>query len=157
MVCFSLYVHSEGHIGLERKVTKLEAMVKMLQEDLKKVGEKIQYMHIYMHTAHTLYDAPVPVDFCGLQTLLCVVLRDNFLVPRLYSSTSMKNEGGWLICIQWSREQMKINILPSESTQSAVDVPPLLFRFHSAAHRCSLLTQVSLQSLKLLFLTSRHL
>ncbi|XP_054474220.1 signal-induced proliferation-associated 1-like protein 1 isoform X2 [Anoplopoma fimbria] len=27
---------SEGHIGLERKVTKLEAMVKMLQEDLKK-------------------------------------------------------------------------------------------------------------------------
>lgn len=30
--------HSEGHIGLERKVTKLEAMLKMLQEDLKKVG-----------------------------------------------------------------------------------------------------------------------
>ncbi|XP_034383578.1 signal-induced proliferation-associated 1-like protein 1 [Cyclopterus lumpus] len=27
---------SEGHIGLERKVTKLESMVKMLQEDLKK-------------------------------------------------------------------------------------------------------------------------
>ena len=35
LICF----HSEGHIGLERKVTKLEAMVKMLQEDLKKVGE----------------------------------------------------------------------------------------------------------------------
>ncbi|KAK0134505.1 Signal-induced proliferation-associated 1-like protein 1 [Merluccius polli] len=30
---------SEGHIGLERKVTKLEAMVKMLQEDLKKERE----------------------------------------------------------------------------------------------------------------------
>lgn len=38
-MCF-LSFHSEGHIGLERKVTKLEAMVKMLQEDLKKVGEK---------------------------------------------------------------------------------------------------------------------
>lgn len=37
-ICF----HSEGHIGLERKVTKLEAMVKMLQEDLKKVGEITQ-------------------------------------------------------------------------------------------------------------------
>lgn len=36
-MCFFLF-HSEGHIGLERKVTKLEAMVKMLQEDLKKVG-----------------------------------------------------------------------------------------------------------------------
>lgn len=36
------HFHSEGHIGLERKVTKLEAMVKMLQEDLKKVGEKAQ-------------------------------------------------------------------------------------------------------------------
>lgn len=37
---FRLFLfHSEGHIGLERKVTKLEAMVKMLQEDLKKVGE----------------------------------------------------------------------------------------------------------------------
>lgn len=34
------FFHSEGHIGLERKVTKLEAMVKMLQEDLKKVREK---------------------------------------------------------------------------------------------------------------------
>uniref|UniRef100_A0A4W6BXG8 Signal-induced proliferation-associated 1 like 1 n=1 Tax=Lates calcarifer TaxID=8187 RepID=A0A4W6BXG8_LATCA len=32
--------HSEGHIGLERKVTKLEAMVKMLQEDLKKEREE---------------------------------------------------------------------------------------------------------------------
>uniref|UniRef100_A0A3Q3VPN0 Uncharacterized protein n=1 Tax=Mola mola TaxID=94237 RepID=A0A3Q3VPN0_MOLML len=34
----SCYDHeiNEGHIGLERKVTKLEAMVKMLQEDLKK-------------------------------------------------------------------------------------------------------------------------
>lgn len=31
---------SEGHIGLERKVTKLEAMVKMLQEDLKKEREE---------------------------------------------------------------------------------------------------------------------
>ncbi|XP_037305636.2 signal-induced proliferation-associated 1-like protein 1 isoform X2 [Pungitius pungitius] len=30
---------SEGHIGLERKVTKLESMVKMLQEDLKKERE----------------------------------------------------------------------------------------------------------------------
>uniref|UniRef100_A0A667Z0N7 Signal-induced proliferation-associated 1 like 1 n=1 Tax=Myripristis murdjan TaxID=586833 RepID=A0A667Z0N7_9TELE len=30
----------EGHIGLERKVTKLEAMVKMLQEDLKKEREE---------------------------------------------------------------------------------------------------------------------
>lgn len=30
---------SEGHMGLERKVTKLEAMVKMLQEDLKKERE----------------------------------------------------------------------------------------------------------------------
>ncbi len=39
--------HSEGHIGLERKVTKLEAMVKMLQEDLKKVGEEAG---IYAHT-----------------------------------------------------------------------------------------------------------
>ncbi|MEQ2180967.1 hypothetical protein GOODEAATRI_006678, partial [Goodea atripinnis] len=32
-----LYFYSEGHIGLERKVTKLEALVKMLQEDLKKI------------------------------------------------------------------------------------------------------------------------
>ncbi|XP_034018691.1 signal-induced proliferation-associated 1-like protein 1 isoform X3 [Thalassophryne amazonica] len=31
---------SEGHIGLERKVSKLEAMVKMLQEDLKKEREE---------------------------------------------------------------------------------------------------------------------
>ncbi|KAM3861023.1 LOW QUALITY PROTEIN: signal-induced proliferation-associated 1-like protein 1 [Diretmus argenteus] len=31
---------SEGHIGLERKVTKLEAMVKMLQDDLKKEREE---------------------------------------------------------------------------------------------------------------------
>uniref|UniRef100_H3DG68 Signal-induced proliferation-associated 1 like 1 n=1 Tax=Tetraodon nigroviridis TaxID=99883 RepID=H3DG68_TETNG len=31
---------SEGHIGLERKVTKLEAMLKMLQEDLKKEREE---------------------------------------------------------------------------------------------------------------------
>ncbi|XP_010765692.1 signal-induced proliferation-associated 1-like protein 1 [Notothenia coriiceps] len=31
---------SEGHIGLERKVTKLEATVKMLQEDLKKEREE---------------------------------------------------------------------------------------------------------------------
>ncbi|KAM9356130.1 signal-induced proliferation-associated 1-like protein 1 [Pholidichthys leucotaenia] len=31
---------SEGHISLERKVTKLEAMVKMLQEDLKKEREE---------------------------------------------------------------------------------------------------------------------
>uniref|UniRef100_A0A1A8D4I7 Signal-induced proliferation-associated 1 like 1 n=1 Tax=Nothobranchius kadleci TaxID=1051664 RepID=A0A1A8D4I7_NOTKA len=31
---------SEGHIGLERKVTKLEAVVKMLQEDLKKEREE---------------------------------------------------------------------------------------------------------------------
>lgn len=39
---------SEGHIGLERKVTKLEAMVKMLQEDLKKVKGNIQtYAPIY--------------------------------------------------------------------------------------------------------------
>uniref|UniRef100_A0A8C4HSG7 Signal-induced proliferation-associated 1 like 1 n=1 Tax=Dicentrarchus labrax TaxID=13489 RepID=A0A8C4HSG7_DICLA len=38
-VCFFLF-HSEGHIGLERKVTKLEAMVKMLQEDLKKEREE---------------------------------------------------------------------------------------------------------------------
>uniref|UniRef100_A0A3Q3GWH9 Signal-induced proliferation-associated 1 like 1 n=1 Tax=Kryptolebias marmoratus TaxID=37003 RepID=A0A3Q3GWH9_KRYMA len=37
-MCFSF--HSEGHIGLERKVTKLEAMVKMLQEDLKKEREE---------------------------------------------------------------------------------------------------------------------
>uniref|UniRef100_A0AAQ4NQY2 Signal-induced proliferation-associated 1 like 1 n=1 Tax=Gasterosteus aculeatus aculeatus TaxID=481459 RepID=A0AAQ4NQY2_GASAC len=37
MCCF--LIHSEGHIGLERKVTKLEAMVKMLQEDLKKERE----------------------------------------------------------------------------------------------------------------------
>uniref|UniRef100_A0AAV2K9U3 Signal-induced proliferation-associated 1-like protein C-terminal domain-containing protein n=1 Tax=Knipowitschia caucasica TaxID=637954 RepID=A0AAV2K9U3_KNICA len=35
---------SEGHIGLERKVTKLEAMVKMLQEDLKKEREEKQRM-----------------------------------------------------------------------------------------------------------------
>uniref|UniRef100_A0A3Q2DMC7 Signal-induced proliferation-associated 1 like 1 n=1 Tax=Cyprinodon variegatus TaxID=28743 RepID=A0A3Q2DMC7_CYPVA len=35
-----LYFYSEGHIGLERKVTKLEAMVKMLQEDLKKEREE---------------------------------------------------------------------------------------------------------------------
>uniref|UniRef100_A0A3Q2U8P3 Signal-induced proliferation-associated 1 like 1 n=1 Tax=Fundulus heteroclitus TaxID=8078 RepID=A0A3Q2U8P3_FUNHE len=34
------YFYSEGHIGLERKVTKLEAMVKMLQEDLKKEREE---------------------------------------------------------------------------------------------------------------------
>lgn len=33
-------IHSEGHIGLERKVTKLESIVKMLQEDLKKVRAK---------------------------------------------------------------------------------------------------------------------
>ncbi|XP_062324545.1 signal-induced proliferation-associated 1-like protein 1 isoform X2 [Osmerus eperlanus] len=31
---------SEGHMGLERKVTKLEAMVKMLQDDLKKEREE---------------------------------------------------------------------------------------------------------------------
>uniref|UniRef100_A0A8C5HZ13 Signal-induced proliferation-associated 1-like protein 1 n=1 Tax=Gouania willdenowi TaxID=441366 RepID=A0A8C5HZ13_GOUWI len=31
---------SEGHIGLERKVTKLEAVVKMLQDDLKKEREE---------------------------------------------------------------------------------------------------------------------
>uniref|UniRef100_A0A7N6A464 Signal-induced proliferation-associated 1 like 1 n=1 Tax=Anabas testudineus TaxID=64144 RepID=A0A7N6A464_ANATE len=37
---FVLSSHSEGHIGLERKVTKLEAMVKMLQEDLKKEREE---------------------------------------------------------------------------------------------------------------------
>uniref|UniRef100_A0A3B5KU27 Signal-induced proliferation-associated 1 like 1 n=1 Tax=Xiphophorus couchianus TaxID=32473 RepID=A0A3B5KU27_9TELE len=35
-----LHFCSEGHIGLERKVTKLEAMVKMLQEDLKKEREE---------------------------------------------------------------------------------------------------------------------
>lgn len=34
---------SEGHIGLERKVTKLEAMVKMLQEDLKKVRRNLKH------------------------------------------------------------------------------------------------------------------
>uniref|UniRef100_A0A3B4TN25 Signal-induced proliferation-associated 1 like 1 n=1 Tax=Seriola dumerili TaxID=41447 RepID=A0A3B4TN25_SERDU len=34
------YFSFEGHIGLERKVTKLEAMVKMLQEDLKKEREE---------------------------------------------------------------------------------------------------------------------
>uniref|UniRef100_A0A665U6R7 Signal-induced proliferation-associated 1 like 1 n=1 Tax=Echeneis naucrates TaxID=173247 RepID=A0A665U6R7_ECHNA len=38
-LCF-FAIHSEGHIGLERKVTKLEAMVKMLQEDLKKEREE---------------------------------------------------------------------------------------------------------------------
>ena len=42
-VCF----YSEGHIGLERKVTKLEAMVKMLQDDLKKVGDNI---HTYTYS-----------------------------------------------------------------------------------------------------------
>uniref|UniRef100_A0A8C2WTY8 Signal-induced proliferation-associated 1 like 1 n=1 Tax=Cyclopterus lumpus TaxID=8103 RepID=A0A8C2WTY8_CYCLU len=44
-MCFFL-IHSEGHIGLERKVTKLESMVKMLQEDLKKVGEKHKRVHM---------------------------------------------------------------------------------------------------------------
>lgn len=47
------FFHSEGHIGLERKVTKLEAMVKMLQEDLKKVGDKDKIIYIstvYLHT-----------------------------------------------------------------------------------------------------------
>uniref|UniRef100_A0A3P9L8R6 Signal-induced proliferation-associated 1 like 1 n=1 Tax=Oryzias latipes TaxID=8090 RepID=A0A3P9L8R6_ORYLA len=38
--CFPLKTSGEGHIGLERKVTKLEAMVKMLQEDLKKEREE---------------------------------------------------------------------------------------------------------------------
>lgn len=47
-VCL-FFFDSEGHIGLERKVTKLEAMVKMLQEDLKKVGEKSQHMIQYKH------------------------------------------------------------------------------------------------------------
>lgn len=42
--------HSEGHIGLERKVTKLEAMLKMLQEDLKKVGFPQYHAHIYAYT-----------------------------------------------------------------------------------------------------------
>lgn len=52
MCCF--LIHSEGHIGLERKVTKLEAMVKMLQEDLKKVGEPTKTC---AHThARTHYD-----------------------------------------------------------------------------------------------------
>lgn len=41
-----VFFHSEGHIGLERKVTKLEAMLKMLQEDLKKVGVLQHYAHL---------------------------------------------------------------------------------------------------------------
>ena len=54
-MCFFL-CHSEGHIGLERKVTKLEAMVKMLQEDLKKVGEKTQtYALISTYTQYIVY------------------------------------------------------------------------------------------------------
>uniref|UniRef100_A0A8C7XJN0 Signal-induced proliferation-associated 1 like 1 n=1 Tax=Oryzias sinensis TaxID=183150 RepID=A0A8C7XJN0_9TELE len=36
----TVFSFPEGHIGLERKVTKLEAMVKMLQEDLKKEREE---------------------------------------------------------------------------------------------------------------------
>lgn len=49
-VCIS---YSEGHIGLERKVTKLEAMVKMLQEDLKKVleGLKTRDLSKYSHSS----------------------------------------------------------------------------------------------------------
>ena len=43
---------SEGHIGLERKVTKLEAMVKMLQEDLKKVGDKMQTYNLHVFWRH---------------------------------------------------------------------------------------------------------
>lgn len=46
-----VFFRSEGHIGLERKVTKLEAMLKMLQEDLKKVG----VLHHYtLQTFHFL-------------------------------------------------------------------------------------------------------
>ncbi|KAL0963086.1 hypothetical protein UPYG_G00349490 [Umbra pygmaea] len=37
---------SEGPAGLERKVTKLEAMVKMLQDDLKKEREEKQRLHM---------------------------------------------------------------------------------------------------------------
>uniref|UniRef100_A0A6Q2XWZ5 Signal-induced proliferation-associated 1 like 1 n=1 Tax=Esox lucius TaxID=8010 RepID=A0A6Q2XWZ5_ESOLU len=37
---------SEGPAGLERKVTKLEAMVKMLQDDLKKEREEKQRLHL---------------------------------------------------------------------------------------------------------------
>lgn len=52
----SVFFNSEGHIGLERKVTKLEAMLKMLQEDLKKVGNlaafKGFYAHIYMYSQY---------------------------------------------------------------------------------------------------------
>lgn len=49
-VCIS---YSEGHIGLERKVTKLEAMVKMLQEDLKKVLEELKTRDLskYSHSS----------------------------------------------------------------------------------------------------------
>lgn len=46
-----VFFHSEGHIGLERKVTKLEAMLKMLQEDLKKVGI---LQHYTLQTFHFL-------------------------------------------------------------------------------------------------------
>lgn len=46
------YSSSEGHIGLERKVTKLEAMLKMLQEDLKKVGVLRHCAHIYMYSQY---------------------------------------------------------------------------------------------------------
>lgn len=56
----SVFLNSEGHIGLERKVTKLEAMLKMLQEDLKKVGNlaafvqgfKSFYAHISMYSQY---------------------------------------------------------------------------------------------------------
>lgn len=64
-MCFFLF-HSEGHIGLERKVTKLEAMVKMLQEDLKKVGGE----NANVCTFFIFY------FFCGLKPPSCVVLND---------------------------------------------------------------------------------
>lgn len=86
-MCFFL-VHSEGHIGLERKVTKLEAMVKMLQEDLKKVGEKTRT------SAHaSIYIDTVLVDChrmrrelfsACLQPPLCVVLKGRCLPPPLF-------------------------------------------------------------------------
>ncbi|XP_052357901.1 signal-induced proliferation-associated 1-like protein 1 [Oncorhynchus keta] len=37
---------SEGPAGLERKLTKLEAMVRMLQDDLKKEREEKQRLHL---------------------------------------------------------------------------------------------------------------
>lgn len=128
MICFFLF-HSEGHIGLERKVTKLEAMVKMLQEDLKKVGEKTQtYAHTYtyIYSTYTTCMQSSSWLFCGVSRTFVCCFRNSalccaFLAPLLYSSASRDEKWKALLDLH-TVEQMQINILSSiENTQSAVE------------------------------------